>query len=69
MACVNNCPKCGRHKLCRDYLCSDCDGRSARSSYEHRTSMLAGNLRVAALEELRVRYIEARLSANWIVDG
>lgn len=53
MAALDGCPNCPRWKSRSASLCRECDGSNARASYAQRTSTLATNMRVAALEELR----------------
>lgn len=52
MAWMNGCI-CGGWKRGAELRCDECSGENTRRSYHDRTGMLAGNLRVAALEELR----------------
>lgn len=66
MAWMDGC-RCGRWKSGRDAVCSECSGESSRRSYDNRTGMLASNLRVAALEELRVRAAVERVNAQKVL--
>lgn len=63
MAWMDTCPGCKGWKSGRAMVCSECSGENSRRSYDNRTGMLAGNLRVAALEELRVRAATSRVCA------
>ncbi len=64
MAAMNGCSYCETGwKRWNDMSCSECSGENSRRSFDNRIGMLAGNLRVAALEELRSQCQTARLRA------
>ena len=63
MAWMDTCSGCKGWKSGHARLCSECSGENSRHSYDNRTGMLAENLRVAALEELRVSAATGRICA------
>lgn len=63
MAWMDTCPACKGWKSGHARLCSECSGENSRRSYDNRTGMLAENLYVAAMEELRVRAATGRICA------
>lgn len=63
MAWMDTCSGCKGWKSGHARLCSECSGENSRHSYDNRTGMLAENLYVAAMEELRVRAATGRICA------